>query len=105
MTEKYAAYKSQNPGKQSTPSKTLSTQAAGSGLTLDNRNATVSSEWNFDETIRGSIKGMPVELDLDDMSSDEEWELKDKVVVVGESKGPLGQRGARVSTHKVMCRD
>lgn len=47
-------------------------------------NATIKSEWNFDDTIRGTIKGVPVELDLDDMSDDEEWDLKDQEVDVEE---------------------
>ena len=42
---------------------------------------TMKSEWNFDETIKLTMKGVPVELDLDDMSDDdEEWELRDKEV-------------------------
>ncbi len=34
-------------------------------------NGTMRSEWNFDETIRGTVRGMPVQLDL---AQTEEWE-------------------------------
>lgn len=44
---------------------------------------------------------MPVELDLEDMSDDEEWELKDQEVVVGDDEGE-GWGGTRVRTSHVM---
>ena len=48
-------------------------------------NGTMRSEWNFDETIKLTMKGVPVELDLDEMSDDdEEWELKDREVNIDE---------------------
>jgi hypothetical protein len=44
---------------------------------------TVRSEWNFDDTIRGTIAGMPVELDLGAMDDeDEEWDLEHEEVEV-----------------------
>ena len=47
-------------------------------------NGTIRSEWNFDDTIRGTVKGMPVELDLEEMSDDDEWDLKNQEVDVEE---------------------
>jgi len=48
-------------------------------------NDTMKSEWNFDETIKLTMKGVPVELDLEEMSDDdEEWELRDKEVNIEE---------------------
>lgn len=95
LVERYRAYKSKNPSKPSTPSKTLNRQAAGFGLTMVN-NGTMKSEWNFDDTIRGTVRGVPVELDLDDMSDDEEWEFKDQEVIVGD-----GQDGEGWGTTKI----
>lgn len=53
---------------------------------MGNPNGTMRSEWNFDETIRGTVKGVPVELDLDEMS-DEEWDLQDQEVVIDPAEG------------------
>lgn len=39
------------------------------------------SEWNFDDTIRGTVKGVPIALDLAEIEEDEEeeaWDLEDK---------------------------
>jgi serine/threonine-protein kinase 24/25/MST4 len=80
IISRYTLWKASQPAKQSTPSKTLSRQAAGmSGLTMtkDDNYATVNGEWNFDETIRGTIRGAPVHLDMSDaeFSEDEEFQL------------------------------
>ena len=40
-------------------------------------NGTMRSEWNFDETIRGTIKGVPLQLDLAQME-DDEWDLEEE---------------------------
>jgi hypothetical protein len=46
-------------------------------------NGTVRSEWNFDDTIRGTIAGMPIELDLGALDDDEEeWDLENEEVEV-----------------------
>ncbi|WVF66496.1 hypothetical protein IAT40_001236 [Kwoniella sp. CBS 6097] len=78
LIERYQSHRARSPGKPSTPSKTLNKLAAGlGGLTL-NDNGTMKSEWNFDETIRGTIKGVAVHLDMDDMDDtdeDGEWDL------------------------------
>ena len=50
---------------------------------------TMKSEWDFDETIRGTIRGMPVELDLEELT-DEEWDLEREVGV--ESGGTARRR-------------
>lgn len=66
----------------------MARQAGGyDGNTITaNGNGTVRSEWNFDDTIRGTINGVPINLNLDDMEDeeeeDEEWELKDAEVEV-----------------------
>lgn len=48
-------------------------------------NGTISSKWNFDETIRGTMKGVQVQLDLQDLSEDEadedEWAAGDADVL------------------------
>ncbi|KAK8844573.1 hypothetical protein IAR55_006420 [Kwoniella newhampshirensis] len=76
LINRYRAFRARSPGKASTPSKTLNKLAAGlGGLTL-NGNGTMKSEWNFDETVRGTMKGVPVQLDLEQMDEDEEWDLQ-----------------------------
>ena len=46
-------------------------------------NGTVRSEWNFDDTIRGTIAGMPIELDLGALDDEEEeWDLENEEVEV-----------------------
>lgn len=100
LIERHRAFKSRNPSKPSTPSKTLNRQAAGFGLTMVN-NGTMRSEWNFDETIRGTVRGVPVELDLEDMSDEEEWDLKDQEVMIGVEEGE-GWGTTRIRTSHVM---
>jgi serine/threonine-protein kinase 24/25/MST4 len=59
----------------------------------------VQTEWDFDETIRGTIKGVPVKFDLGDFDDDEE----DQVVVsrepttASEAKPPVSQTTVRKS--------
>ena len=65
-------HRSQSPTKKSTPWKTLSRQAGGFGTITG---GTVKSEWNFDETIRMTMKGAPIELDLAELSDNDEWEM------------------------------
>lgn len=62
------------------------TAASGSG--------TMKSEWNFDDTIRGTMNGVPINFNLDDMEDeageeeveeeqeDEAWDLRDAEVEV-----------------------
>lgn len=50
----------------------------------------MKSEWNFDETIRGTVKGVPVELDLDEMSDDEDWVQSDAMREWGTARGHHG---------------
>ncbi|KAL7420227.1 hypothetical protein Q5752_005194 [Cryptotrichosporon argae] len=76
LVERYRQYRRQHAPKASSPTKSLNRQAAGlAGLTLNNApGGTVRSEWNFDDTIRGTIRGVPVELDLTEMEDDEDDE-------------------------------
>lgn len=76
LVERNQAFKRQNPSKPSTPSKTLNKQAAGFGMTMVG-GGTMRSEWNFDETIRGTVRGMPVQLDLAEME-EEEWAFEEE---------------------------
>ncbi|WVR03239.1 hypothetical protein IAU60_000230 [Kwoniella sp. DSM 27419] len=80
LIERYQSYRARSPAKPSTPSKTLNRLAAGlGGLTLVGDGAgTMRSEWNFDETIRGTVKGVPVQLDLQDMEEDDGWDLPEE---------------------------
>ena len=69
-------------------------------------NGTMRSEWNFDETIKLTMKGVPVELDLDEMSDDdEEWELKDREVNIDEGSawGTTRVRESGVSSTVNVC--
>ncbi|WRT63383.1 uncharacterized protein IL334_000288 [Kwoniella shivajii] len=77
LVERYQAFKARSPGKSSTPSKTLNKLAAGLGGLTIGPGGTMKSEWNFDETIRGTIKGVPVELDLENLQEDE-WDYDDE---------------------------
>lgn len=76
LIERHRLFRQQQGRIKSTPSRTLARQAMGSsGLTISG-SSTMRSEWNFDETIRGTVKGVPLNLDLAGLSleSDEEWE-------------------------------
>ncbi|WWD22878.1 hypothetical protein CI109_107373 [Kwoniella shandongensis] len=79
LVERYHAFRARSPGKTATPSKTLNKLAAGLGGMTLNVNGTMKSEWNFDETIRGTMKGVPIQLDLDQMDEDDEesWDLQE----------------------------
>lgn len=79
LIERYQSFKSRSPSrKQAIPSQSINKQAMGyDGMTLKG-NGTMRSEWNFDETIRGTMKGVPVELDLETMEEDDEWDLEDE---------------------------
>ncbi|CAD6573899.1 MAG: hypothetical protein TREMPRED_000960 [Tremellales sp. Tagirdzhanova-0007] len=79
LVERHRSFRSRNPSKASTPSKTLNNQAAGFGMTMVG-NGTMQSEWNFDETIRGTVRGMPVTLDLAEIGEqdDERWMLEEE---------------------------
>ncbi|ORX34920.1 kinase-like domain-containing protein [Kockovaella imperatae] len=75
LVTRYNAFRVQSPAKKSTPSKTLSKQAGGGDYGTITP-GTIKSEWNFDETIRMTVRGAPVELDLTSMSDDDdEWDL------------------------------
>ncbi|WVQ85148.1 hypothetical protein IAT38_007313 [Cryptococcus sp. DSM 104549] len=80
LVRRYQSFKARSPSpKSSAPSKTLNRLAAGlAGLTIDGSGAaggTMGSEWNFDETIRGTARGVPVLLNLEEME-DEDWDLE-----------------------------
>lgn len=64
----------------------------------------MKSEWNFDETIRGTVKGMPVNLDLGEMSDEEEdgeWNmaehLREDMIGTTRVNGVLGAPRRNVS--------
>jgi serine/threonine-protein kinase 24/25/MST4 len=86
LVTRYQSWKSkQKPSKNNSPSKTLNRHAGGydAATITGNNNGTVRSEWNFDDTIRGTIAGMPVELDLGDLEDEEEeWDLEHEEVEV-----------------------
>ncbi|ORY22135.1 kinase-like domain-containing protein [Naematelia encephala] len=72
LVERYQTWRARHPSKTSTPSKTLTKQANGGfGMTLEG--GTMRSEWNFDETIRGTVRGTQVQLDLEDFDEEDEW--------------------------------
>ena len=73
LVTRYNAFRARSPAKKTTPSKTLSRQAGGGFGTITA--GTLKSEWNFDETIRMTMKGAPVELDLAELSDDDEWDM------------------------------
>lgn len=75
----------QKPSKnKNSPSKTLMRQAGGLDGNTFNGNGTVRSEWNFDDTIRGTINGVPVNLNLDDLEDEEEgeWDYQNEEVEI-----------------------
>ncbi|KAE8540535.1 hypothetical protein D1P53_003484 [Cryptococcus gattii VGV] len=90
LITRYQSYKSSHPSSKpnTTPSKTLNRLAAGlGGLTIDGKGygqGTMESEWNFDETIRGTARGVPVNLNLEDMDKgfededdeEDDWNVK-----------------------------
>ncbi|KGB79862.2 STE/STE20/YSK protein kinase [Cryptococcus deuterogattii R265] len=93
LIARYQSYKSSHPSSKpnTTPSKTLNRLAAGlGGLTIDGKGygqGMMESEWNFDETIRGTVTGVPVNLNLEDMDKgfeDEDEEEDDWNVKVAE---------------------
>ncbi|KIR62602.1 STE/STE20/YSK protein kinase [Cryptococcus bacillisporus CA1873] len=93
LITRYQSYKSSHPSSKLnfTPSKTLNRLAAGlGGLTIDGKGygqGTMENEWNFDETIRGTVTGVPVNLNLEDMDKgfeDEDEEEDDWNVKVAE---------------------
>ncbi|EIW73407.1 STE/STE20/YSK protein kinase [Tremella mesenterica] len=77
LVERYQVYKANSPRKSTTISQTLTRQAAGHDGTTMIGNETMRSEWNFDETIRGTVRGVPVTLDLAEME-DDEWDLNEE---------------------------
>jgi hypothetical protein len=81
---RYQSWKAkQKPSKNNSPSKTLSRQAGNYDASTVVGNGTVRSEWNFDDTIRGTIAGMPIELDLGALDDEEEeWDLENEEVEV-----------------------
>lgn len=92
----------------------MARQAGGYDGNTITASGTVKSEWNFDDTIRGTIKGLPVNLNLDELGDEEEdegWDLEDEEVEVwdgttrirGDSliiEGSLGSRN--VGLHGYM---
>ncbi|WVQ76913.1 hypothetical protein IAR50_006591 [Cryptococcus sp. DSM 104548] len=77
LVERYQIYLSHLPSKPSSrPTASLNHLASGQDLTIDpSGRGTVSSDagWNFDETIRGTRRGVPVELNLEEME-EEMWD-------------------------------
>ncbi|ODN75548.1 hypothetical protein L202_06674 [Cryptococcus amylolentus CBS 6039] len=78
LVERYQIYVSHLPSKPSSrPTASLNNLASGHGLTIDplSGRGSVSSDagWNFDETIRGTRRGVPVELNLEEME-EEMWD-------------------------------
>lgn len=82
LVQRYETWKAKQKSSRSksSPSKTLARQAGGFDANTLNGSGTVRSEWNFDETIRGTVKGVPVNLDLDDMEEEdeEEWDYQNE---------------------------
>ncbi|WWD06048.1 hypothetical protein V865_004133 [Kwoniella europaea PYCC6329] len=79
LIERYQALRARSPDKKSnSPSKTLNKLAAGLGNLTIGPGGTMRSEWNFDETIKGTVKGVPVSLDLEDLEDDNEWDYQDE---------------------------
>ena len=74
LVNRCQAFKAQSPSKKATPSQTLNRQAAGKFGTMLKARGTIENEWNFDETIRGTMKGAPILLDLASISEGEDWE-------------------------------
>jgi serine/threonine-protein kinase 24/25/MST4 len=84
-----------------------------SGLTLTGPpSAEAMGEWNFDETIRGTMKGMPVNLDLagadweagyDSEDSEEEDVPWASVRVRVDGQG-IGRRDVNVSAYNACLR-
>lgn len=73
-------------------------------------NGTIRSEWNFDDTIRGTIKGMPVNLNLDDMDDedeeDEQWDLEDEEVSIWDGTTRIREGtvvDGPMASHHVSC--
>lgn len=64
----------------------MARQAGGYDGNTITANGTVRSEWNFDDTIRGTINGVPINLNLDELEDEEEedeaWDLEDAEVEV-----------------------
>ncbi|WWC57774.1 uncharacterized protein I303_100309 [Kwoniella dejecticola CBS 10117] len=77
LIQRYQALRARSPSKSNSPSRTLNKIAAGLGNLTIGPGGTMKSEWNFDETIKGTIKGVPVNLDLGDMD-DDEWDYQDE---------------------------
>ncbi|WVQ64600.1 uncharacterized protein L199_002767 [Kwoniella botswanensis] len=79
LIERYQVLKARSPNKKSnSPSKTLNKLAAGLGNLTIGPGGTMRSEWNFDETIKGTVKGVPVSLDLEDLEDNDEWDYQDE---------------------------
>ncbi|KAI9634328.1 kinase-like domain-containing protein [Dioszegia hungarica] len=94
LISRHAGFRAAQPKARSTPSKTLTRQAMGSsGLTINGPpGAGEMGEWNFDETIRGTMKGMKVNLDLagleigdSDEEGEGEWEHGRRVQLISQS--------------------
>ncbi|WWC67143.1 uncharacterized protein I206_101050 [Kwoniella pini CBS 10737] len=77
LIERYQALKARSPSKSNSPSRTLNRIAAGIDNLTIGPGGTMKSEWNFDETIKGTIKGVAVNLDLEDMQ-DDEWDYQNE---------------------------
>jgi serine/threonine-protein kinase 24/25/MST4 len=93
LVNRYQSWKSkQKPSKNNSPSKTLSRQAGNYDASTVVGNGTMRSEWNFDDTIRGTIAGMPIELDLGALDDEEEeWDLENEEVEVWEGTNRIRQ--------------
>jgi serine/threonine-protein kinase 24/25/MST4 len=92
LVNRYQNWKSkQKPSKNNSPSKTLNRQAGGYDAATITGNGTVRTEWNFDDTIRGTRAGMPVELDLGALDDEEEWDLENEEVEVWDGTTKIKQ--------------
>ena len=89
LITRYQSYKSSHSSSKpnTTPSKTLNRLAAGlGGLTIDGNGygqGAMGSEWNFDETIMSTTRGVPINLNLEDMDEgfdedegEDDWDAK-----------------------------
>lgn len=106
LIERHQAFRKINPSKPSTPSRTLNKQAEGFGMTIVG-NRSMKSEWNFDETIRGTVRGVPLQLDLAEME-EEEWDLEEKsgntewILKSGRPSSLLARRSSHNVSYSIL---
>lgn len=67
----------------------------------------MKSEWNFDETIRGTVRGVPLQLDLAEME-EEEWDLEEKsgntewILKSGRPSSLLARRSSHNVSYSIL---